>query len=289
MSKKCMFFNRLADGSVRCTLCPRQCHIANGKHGLCGSRRNEGGELVSDVYARPCALAIDPIEKKPLAMFMPGTQCLSVACTGCNLRCLYCQNHDISQVLPDDVPCDECTPRQLVELAERYHCPSIAYTYTEPLTWYEYTYDTARLAHEHKLKNVLVTAGYINEEPARRMAEMTDAANIDLKSFSDEIYVRMNGAHLQPVLNTIKIFCEAQVHVELTNLLIPNVNDSHAMIKDMCQWLVSQGMSQVPLHFTRFFPRYKWLNTEPTPLATLHDARHIAVEMGMKHVFLGNV
>lgn len=151
-------------------------------------------------------------------------------------------------------PAMNARPANLWSWQKGIIAPPIAYTYTEPLTWYEYTYDTARLAHEHKLKNVLVTAGYINEEPARRMAEVTDAANIDLKSFSDEIYVRMNGAHLQPVLNTIKIFCEAQVHVELTNLLIPNVNDSHAMIKDMCQWLVSQGMSQVPLHFTRFFP-----------------------------------
>ena len=289
MSKKCLFFNPLPDGSVRCTLCPHQCRISEGQHGLCGSRRNEGGVLVSDVYARPCALAIDPIEKKPLAMFMPGTKCLSVACTGCNLRCLYCQNHDISQVLPGDVPSDDCQPSQLVELALRQHCPSIAYTYTEPLTWFEYTYDTAKLAHDHHLKNVLVTAGYINEEPARMMAELTDAANIDLKSFSDGTYVRMNGAHLQPVLSTIKIFFEAGVHVELTNLLIPDVNDHPDMIRAMCKWLVSQGMSQVPLHFTRFFPRYKWLNSEPTPLSTLRQAQLIALDEGMKYVFLGNV
>ena len=250
------YFNRLDDGTVECQLCPHHCHISEGKTGLCRSRRNHSGVLVSEVYAKPCSLAIDPIEKKPLYHFHPGTQCLSLACTGCNFHCLNCQNHDISQASPADVDHYDVTPEVLVALCQQHHCPGIAYTYTEPLTYLEYITDCARLAHEAGLWNILVTAGYVCQEPLRDLLPYLDAANIDLKSFSDAIYQRVSGGHLQPVLDTILTMRDAGVWIELTNLIIPDINDNPDMIREM---------------------------------DTLHTAQRIALEEGIRHVYLGNV
>ena len=286
---ECRYYKRLDDGRVECQLCPHHCHIANGKTGRCGSRRNQEGMLVSEVYAKPCSLAIDPVEKKPLYHFHPGTTCLSLACTGCNFRCLNCQNHDISQASPDEVDHYDLTPEQIVSLCQKHHCPGIAYTYTEPLTYLEYVLDTARLAHEKGIWNILVTAGYVCQEPLAELLPYLDAANIDLKSFSDDIYQRISGGHLQPVLDTILAMKEAGVWVELTNLVIPGINDDLAMIRQMCQWLVANGLADAPLHFSRFFPRYRMKDIAPTPLHTLQEATRIAQEEGMKHVYLGNV
>ena len=283
------YYQRLDDGSVECQLCPHHCHIANGKTGRCGSRKNHDGLLVSEVYARPCSLAIDPIEKKPLYHFHPGTTCLSLACTGCNFRCLNCQNHEISQAAPDEVDYYELTPEQIVSLCLKHHCPGIAYTYTEPLTYIEYVTDTARLAHEKGLWNILVTAGYVCQEPLANLLPYLDAANIDLKSFSDEIYQHVSGGHLQPVLDTILAMKKAGVWIELTNLVIPEVNDDMEMIRRMCEWIVSNGLAETPLHFSRFFPRYKMQDVPPTPVHTLRQARQIALEEGIRHVYLGNV
>ena len=289
MMNECRYYERLEDGAVRCLLCPHHCRIADGKAGLCHSRRNHGGTLVSEVYGKPCALAIDPVEKKPLYHFNPGTTCLSLACTGCNFRCLNCQNHDISQVAPDDVDYYRLTPEDIVALCLKHHCPGIAYTYTEPLTYIEYVTDTARLAHKKGLWNILVTAGYVCREPLADLLPYLDAANIDLKSFSDEIYKKVSGGRLQPVLDTILAMRDAGVWIELTNLVIPGVNDDMQMIRDMCRWLNEQGLSDAPLHFSRFFPRYRMKDIAPTPLHTLQEAKRIAQEEGMKHVYLGNV
>ena len=283
------YYQRLDDGSVECQLCPHHCHIANGKTGICRSRRNHDGVLVSEVYARPCSLAIDPIEKKPLYHFHPGTTCLSLACTGCNFRCLNCQNHEISQAAPDEVDYYELTPEQIVSLCLKHHCPGIAYTYTEPLTYIEYVTDTARLAHEKGLWNILVTAGYVCQEPLADLLPYLDAANIDLKSFSDEIYQHVSGGHLQPVLDTILAMKKAGVWIELTNLVIPVVNDDMEMIRRMCEWIVSNGLAETPLHFSRFFPRYKMQDIPPTPVHTLKAAKQIALDAGIRHVYLGNV
>ena len=283
------YYQRLDDGSVECQLCPHHCHIANGKTGRCRSRRNHDGLLVSEVYARPCSLAIDPIEKKPLYHFHPGTTCLSLACTGCNFRCLNCQNHEISQAAPDEVDYYELTPEQIVSLCLKHHCPGIAYTYTEPLTYIEYVTDTARLAHEKGLWNILVTAGYVCQEPLANLLPYLDAANIDLKSFSDEIYQHVSGGHLQPVLDTILAMKKAGVWIELTNLVIPKVNDDMEMIRQMCEWIVSNGLAETPLHFSRFFPRYKMQDIPPTPVHTLKAAKQIALDAGIQHVYLGNV
>jgi len=286
---ECRYYQRLDDGAVECLLCPHHCHIANGKTGRCRSRRNHDGVLVSEVYAKPCSLAIDPIEKKPLYHFHPGTTCLSLACTGCNFRCLNCQNHEISQVAPDEVDHYDLTPEQIVSLCQKHHCPGIAYTYTEPLTYIEYVTDTARLAHEKGLWNILVTAGYVCQEPLADLLPHLDAANIDLKSFSDEIYQRVSGGHLQPVLDTILATRAAGVWIELTNLVIPGVNDDMDMIRQMCQWLVSNGLAETPLHFSRFFPRYKMQDILPTPVQTLKAAKQIALDAGIQHIYLGNV
>ena len=286
---ECRYYQRLDDGKVKCQLCPHQCLISNGKTGICRSRRNYDGVLVSEVYARPCSLAIDPIEKKPLYHFHPGTTCLSIACTGCNFRCLNCQNHEISQVAPTAVEYYELTPKDVVNLCLKHHCPGIAYTYTEPLTYMEYVIDTARLAHEKGLWNILVTAGYVCQEPLADLLPFIDAANIDLKSFSDEIYQRVSGGHLSPVLDTILAMRDANVWIELTNLVIPTVNDDMDMIRQMCKWMVDNNLAKVPLHFSRFFPKYKMRDILPTPIPTLRLAEKIANEEGIKYVYLGNV
>lgn len=287
--RECKYYKRLDDGRVECTLCPHHCRIAEDKTGICRSRRNQGGVLVSEVYGKPCSLAIDPIEKKPLYHFHPGTTCLSLACTGCNFRCLNCQNHDISQVAPADVNHYELSPEDVVALCQKHHCPGIAYTYTEPLTWFEYTRDIARRAHEKGLWNVLVSAGYIEKEPLQELIPLIDAANIDLKAFNDDIYKKVCGASLPPVLRTLKMLHGAGVHLEITNLLVPQVNCDPPMIREMCMWLVRNKMADVPLHFSRFFPRYRMQDREPTSLRFMQVARQLALEEGIQTVHLGNV
>lgn len=286
---ECRYYQRLGEGRVECLLCPHHCKMANGKTGMCRSRRNKDGVLVSEVYGKPCSLAIDPIEKKPLYHFHPGTKCLSIACTGCNFRCLNCQNHEISQVSPADVGHYDLSPSQIVELSLEHHCPGIAYTYTEPLTYLEYIVDTARLAHEKGLWNILVTAGYVCQEPLADLLPYLDAANIDLKSFNDDIYQKISGGHLQPVLDTILTMQKAGVWVELTNLIIPGVNDDMTLIRQMCRWIVMNGLAENPLHFSRFFPRYKMQEVPPTPIHILKEAKQVAEEEGIKYVYLGNV
>ena len=286
---ECRYFKQLDAGRIECQLCPHHCKIVNGKTGICRNRRNQDGVLISEVYGQPCSLAIDPIEKKPLYHFHPGTKCLSIACTGCNFRCLNCQNYEISQVAPSEAGHYDLSPEAIIELCQQYHCPGIAYTYTEPLTYLEYITDTARLAHEAGLWNILVTAGYVCQKPLKDLLPYLDAANIDLKSFSDDIYKQVSGGHLQPVLDTILAMRDAGVWIELTNLVIPGVNDDMQMIRQMCQWIVSNGLSENPLHFSRFFPRYKMGDITPTPIHTLKEAKQIAQEEGIKHVYLGNI
>jgi pyruvate formate lyase activating enzyme len=276
------------DKGAQCLICPHKCNLAEGQYGICRTRVNHDGLICSDVYGRLCAFNMDPVEKKPLLHFLPGSQCLSVASAGCNLRCRNCQNWDVSQASPSEVHSIAMTPDRLVNACLEEGCPSIAFTYTEPLTYYEYVYDTARLAHQRGIKTILVSAGYVNKDPIRHLSTCLDAANIDLKSFSDDIYVKLNGAHLQPVLDTLLTLKDAGVWLEITNLLIPEVNDDAEMISNMCHWLADNGFASFPLHFSRFFPMYKMEQSSPTPLETLLKARDIAQSEGMQYVYIGN-
>ena len=282
-------FYKASDDGVQCLLCPHHCHIKEGKRGLCRSRECHDGKLYAMSYGSPCALAIDPVEKKPLNRFMPGTYCLSLSCTGCNLSCRWCQNSDISQSAPEDVESGTLSAEEIVSICLKKGLPSIAFTYTEPFTWWEYMFDIASLAHEKGLKNILVSAGYVEKEPLGEILPFIDAANIDIKAMDDDFYRKYCGATLSPVLENILAMKEAGVHVEITNLLVTGLNDSAEQVGKLCRWMVSNGLQEVPLHFSRFFPRYKMTDVSPTPKGTLTIARDIALSLGIKTVYLGNI
>jgi len=273
---------------IRCMICPNECNIPEGGTGKCGTRKNLNGILYSIAYGNPCSVHIDPVEKKPLLHFYPGSLSFSIAAAGCNLACLNCQNWTISQSTPEKTGYEDMMPDQVVGEALSGHCKSIAYTYSEPVTFYEYTCDTAILARSKGVKNILVSAGYIHEQPLREMAVNIDAANIDLKSFSEEIYAKLNGARLEPVLNTLKVLREMRVWLEITNLVIPGWTDDPVMIGKMCAWLHSNGFDDTPLHFSRFHPVYRLTRVPSTPVETLIMARNIALDAGLHFVYLGN-
>jgi pyruvate formate lyase activating enzyme len=273
---------------VQCTLCPHRCRMSEGRSGVCGGRICKKGKLYSQVYARPCSLAIDPVEKKPLLHFHPGMNVFSLACVGCNFRCLNCQNYEISQATPDNIPTKVVEPWQIIELCKQYDCKSIAYTYTEPLTYTEYVYDISKLAKKEGILNILVSDGYVNPEPLSDLCDVLDAANIDLKSFSDDIYRTLNGGTLQPVLDTLLTIKKRGLWLEITNLVIPGYTDDLDMIREMCKWLKDNGFENYPLHFSRFFPAYKLRNVQLTPLNTLLKAKEIAIKAGMNYVYVGN-
>ncbi|MCK4654394.1 MAG: AmmeMemoRadiSam system radical SAM enzyme [Candidatus Cloacimonetes bacterium] len=283
------FYEQLKNKYVRCDLCPNCCVLKDKEIGICGVRQNNGGKLYTLVYNKPISIHVDPIEKKPLYHFYPGSQILSLATVGCNLRCNFCQNWTISQSRPNEVQAYNATPEQIIEMAKEYGCESIAFTYTEPTIFYEYMYDIAKLAKENGLKTVWVTCGYINEEPLRKLAKVIDAANIDLKGFSEEFYSTYTTGYLQPVLNTLKIAKEEGMFFEITNLVIPDANDDPVEIRAMCKWIKENLGDEYPLHFSRFFPNYKLTNRPPTPIKTLEMAYDIAKEEGIKYVYIGNV
>lgn len=277
-----------SDGGVRCLLCPHRCRIKEGGRGLCRSRECRDGKLYALSYGIPCAIADDPVEKKPLNSFMPGTRCLSLSCTGCNLSCRWCQNSSISQVAPEDADATVLSPEEIVDICLKRGLPSIAYTYTEPFTWFEYMHDIAVLAHAKGLKNILVSAGYVEKEPLRELLPYIDAANIDIKAMDDAIYRRYCGATLAPVPENILTMHAAGVHVEITNLLVTGLNDSEEQVRKLCQWMVDNGLQDVPLHLSRYFPRYRYKDS-PTPVSTLKKAREVAHSAGIQTVFLGNI
>ncbi len=287
-SKVAMYQTETPRG-VRCLICPNECTLKEGEWSDCRNRVNIGGKLYTMVYGNPCAVHVDPVEKKPLNHFLPGSRAFSIATAGCNLACLNCQNWTISQKSPKETRNFDMMPDKVVEYAKKYQCASIAYTYSEPITFYEYTLDTSKLAHQAGIHNILVSAGYINEKPLRELCGVIDAANIDLKSFSDEIYMKLNAGKLQPVLDGLKIFHEEGVWLEITNLIVPEWTDDLDMIKRMCDWLYDNDLYNYPLHFSRFHPDYKLTQLPPTPLSTLQKAREIALKAGIKFVYIGNV
>ncbi len=287
-SKEALFYEQ-SDGSIRCLKCPNGCVLGPDESGICRSRVNYKGKLYSIAYGNPCAVHIDPIEKKPLFHFLPGTRAFSIAAAGCSLRCLNCQNFQISQVSPRETQNYDLMPKAVVDECLATRCESIAYTYSEPTTFYEYALDTSILAHEKKVKNALKSNGYVNEAPLRDLAKHLDAANIDLKSFDAGIYRRLSQGQLDPILKTLKILREEGVWLEITNLLIPGWTDDFDTIKRMCEWLCANGLADSPLHFSRFIPLYKLTQLPTTPVSTLERAREIALQVGMKYVYIGNV
>jgi pyruvate formate lyase activating enzyme len=287
-SKEALYY--MKDGShVLCEKCPHRCVLANGEMGQCRNRVHYDGKLYSIAYGNPCAVHLDPIEKKPLFHFLPSTKAFSVAIAGCNLRCLNCQNWEISQVTPRETVNYELLPSRGVEECIAAGARSIAYTYSEPTTFYEYVLDTASIAREKKIRNVLKSNGYINEEPLRRLCRVLDAANIDLKCFDDSIYQRLASGHLDPVLKTLQVLHEEGVWLEVTHLMVPSWSDNLDMVRQMCEWFVRHRLTDVPVHFTRFTPLYKLVHLPATPVSTLERAREIALETGIKHAYIGNV
>lgn len=275
---------------VVCELCPRGCEIPEGGAGDCRVRVNLGGRLYATTYGRPSAVHIDPMEKKPLFHFHPGTPIFSIATAGCNLHCRNCQNWQLSQHGGEEMEVIyRLMPEQVVEEALNMQCQSIAYTYSDPIIFYEYMYDTAELAHARGLHNVMITAGYINTQPLKKLCGVIDATNTDLKGFDDRFYREVCSATLKPVLDALVTFREQGVWLEVTHLVIPTLNDDLTRIRRMCEWIISELGEGTPVHFSRFRPTYRLRNLPPTPVETLERARAEAMQAGLKYVYIGNV
>lgn len=288
--KHAMFYKKLNNNKVQCVLCPRNCILSDGRRGACRVRENQKGKLYTLVYNNPCSLEISPIEKAPLYHFIPGHKRLCLATVGCNLRCIFCQNWYISQVLPEEIKGYNLTPQDIIEEAKKSGVSSISFTFTEPTISYEYILDICKLAKKNNIKTSIVSNGYISPEPLLHLLPYLDAIKIDLKSFSDKFYDEIcGGAELKVVLNTLKLLKKENKYFEIVNLIIPTLNDSSDEIKKMCEWIKENLGENVPLHFSRFFPNYKLTYIEATPIGTLENAYKIAKEVGLNYVYIGNV
>ncbi|MBI5504779.1 MAG: AmmeMemoRadiSam system radical SAM enzyme [Deltaproteobacteria bacterium] len=280
----------LPDGRVQCDVCPRDCQLQEGQRAFCFVRRNVGNQLVLTTWGRSSGFCVDPIEKKPLNHFFPGSSVLSFGTAGCNLACKFCQNWDISKSRQMDRLADSATPEAIAQTAVRLGCRSVAFTYNDPTIFLEYATDVAEACHARGVRTVAVTAGYMHDAARRDLYAHVDAANVDLKSFRDDFYRTLTGARLAPVLETLEYLVrETGVWVEITTLLIPGCNDSDAEIADLCEWVAARLGPQVPLHFTAFHPDYRMTEVPPTPLETIRRARRRALAAGLHHVYVGNV
>ena len=289
--KEAMFYNSLEEGKVQCYLCNHQCIISLSKRGLCGVRENREGKLYTLVYGRAISLNVDPIEKKPLFHLFPGSSSFSIAAVGCNFRCLQCQNHEISQMPRDGdgrIEGSEVSPSKIISLTKQYQCRSISYTYTEPTIYFEYAYDTARLASQEGIKNVFVTNGYMTEEALKTIRPYLGAANVDLKSFREKFYKEVCGAELEPILENLKRMRQMGIWVEITTLVIPTLNDSDQEFEEIARFIVSLG-PEVPWHISAFYPTYKMLNLPRTAASALRRAREIGIKAGLRYVYCGNI
>jgi pyruvate formate lyase activating enzyme len=289
MTHPALWWKREEQG-VRCLLCPHLCYQKPNEWGICRTRQNIANALVTHAYHHVSALHIDPVEKKPLFHFLPGSQTLSIATNGCNLRCRNCQNAGISQSSPSGLtPQERITPAQIVDMAKKNQCQSISYTYTEPTVYFEWMLDIARLAKEAGLKNIMVSSGYINPQPLKELIPYLDAANIDLKSFNADTHLELCSAQLKPVLKSLQPLLEAKVWLEITNLIIPEWTDDMDTIKKMCVWLFDNGFSNTPLHFSRFFPSHQLLGVPPTLVTVIETAAEIAASRHINYVYIGNL
>lgn len=284
------YWTKLDDGRVQCDVCPRACKLHDGQQGLCFVRANQDNSIVLTTYGRSSGFCIDPIEKKPLNHFLPGTAVLSFGTAGCNLACKFCQNWDMSKSREMDTLADRATPAQLAKAARKLGCSSVAYTYNDPVIFLEYAVDVAQACREVGVKSVAVTAGYVCESPREELFRYMDAANVDLKAFTEQFYYQLTGAHLEPVLDTLRyIKHKTDVWLEITTLVIPGKNDSDNELHELSQWIYSDLGPDVPLHFSAFHPDWKMQDVPATPLRTLERARRIALEIGLHHVYIGNV
>ncbi len=284
------YWHKLDDGRIQCDLCPRHCKLKEGQQALCFVRARQDDQIVLTTYGRSSGFCVDPIEKKPLNHFLPGTPVLSFGTAGCNLACKYCQNWDMSKSREMDKLAAQASPERIAQVAQELGSRSVAYTYNDPVIFLEYAVDTAKACHERDIKSVAVTAGYISPEARKEFFAHMDAANIDLKGFTEEFYHKLTGGHLQPVLETLEyVKKETDVWLEITTLLIPGYNDSDEELKRMTEWIVETLGPDVPLHFTAFHPDYKMRDVPPTPPETLTRARKLAMEQGLHYVYTGNV
>ncbi len=286
---RAMWYDKLAGGLVHCRLCPNDCRLSEGQIGICRARKNIGGELYSMVYGKIASVHVDPIEKKPFFHVLPGSTAFSIATPGCNMRCLFCQNWEISQAFPWDIRTSAATPEEVVDAALKSGAPSIAFTYTEPTIFYEYMIDIAKLAKQKGLKTVVISNGYINPEPLRALLPFIDAYKVDFKAFNPKFYKELTGGSLDPVLNTMKLIQKEGVWLEIVTLLVPGHNDSEEEIRGLARWIKDNLGPDVPLHFSRFHPQHKMLDLPPTPVETVIRARQIAMEEGLHFVYTGNV
>ena len=288
--KEAMFYSPLEGEKVQCYLCNHRCVISPSQRGICGVRENRGGKLFSLIFGRTISMNVDPIEKKPLFHFLPGSTSFSIATVGCNFRCLQCQNHEISQMPRDGKRIDGSLvpPSKIVSLAKEYRCRSISYTYTEPTIYFEYAYETAVLASREGIKNIFVTNGYMTEEALKTIQPYLDGANVDLKGFQEKFYKEVCGARLEPVLENLRLMRELGIWVEITTLVIPTLNDSEEECEKIAQFILSLG-AEVPWHLSAFYPTYKMLHLPRTPATTLHRAREIGIKTGLRYVYCGNI
>lgn len=289
--KKAMLYNKLSGNKVHCNLCSHYCVITDGKRGVCRVRENRDGVLYSLVYGRTIAKHVDPMEKKPLFHFYPGSTSFSIGSPGCNFCCQWCQNWEISQMPREQhfIMGDEVTPEQIVSNAKQTGCKSITYTYTEPTIFFEYTYDTSLLAHENGLSNIFITNGYMTEEMLETYHPYLDAVNVDLKAFRDETYQKYVCARLQPVLDSLRLMKKYGIWAEVTTLVIPSINDDTAELQDAAHFIADELGKETPWHISRFFPSYKMTDVPQTPVSTLQKAREIGLEAGLHYVYIDNI
>jgi pyruvate formate lyase activating enzyme len=282
-------FEKLPGRKIKCVLCPRECQVDDRERGYCGVRENKGGEYYTLVWGNPCTLNVDPVEKKPLFHFLPGTKIFSLATVGCNVNCRFCQNWQISQVRPEQERSYDAPPVKIVEMALQSASPAIASTYTEPVIFYEYVKDIGRLALQQNLKNVIISNGYIQEKPLTELLPFLSAVKIDLKAFTERFYKEMVNGELKPVLDTLQRLVKAGLWTEIVYLVIPTQNDDETELRSMSRWVAANLGRDVPVHFTRFHPEYMLKTLPPTPVATLEQAREIAMAEGLRYVYVGNV
>jgi pyruvate formate lyase activating enzyme len=288
-SREARYYEVFRTDRTVCGLCPNACQLSPGDRGVCRSRVNIGGKMYTLSYGNPCSVHIDPVEKKPLLHFKPLSLAFSIAAAGCNFRCLNCQNWQISQVKPEDVRHYDLFPEAVIQSARQAGAASIAYTYSEATTFFEYMFDTATLARANGLSNLWISNGFIKAEPLLELCRVMDAANVNLKAFSDAIYRKLNGGQLQPVLDTFCTLHREKIHFEITNLVVPDYTDDEKMISKMCGWILEALGPDHPLHFSRFSPQYKLKRLPPTPVSTLSRFREIAMAAGIRYVYVGNV